>query len=276
MKSFIWLFALLITASAAYYQQQTGPTRPVKTVVSTGMQHFPVVFVRSHSGRSDCPVVLRITDITVSGVLVYRRVPSKDAMTKVVLKREGDKLMALLPNQPPAGNLEYHVELQKNGTPLKITPDVPVVIRFKGDIPRVVLLIHVILMYLAILFSVVTGFYALFKIRFYKFFAAVTGLILFTGGLISGPIIQKYAFNEWWAGLPFGWNLTDNKTLIAVLFWLMALEMIRKKHSAFWVVVASLVTIVVYFIPHSLFGSQLNPETGKIIQGSILPFLQRF
>ena len=96
------------------------------------------------------------------------------------------------------------------------------------------------------------------------------------GGLILGPIVQKYAFNEWWAGIPFGWDLTDNKTLIAILVWLMALEMLRKKSSAFWVVVASIVTMVIFAIPHSMFGSQLDPETGKIIQGSILPFLQLF
>jgi len=56
----------------------------------------------------------------------------------------------------------------------------------------------------------------------------------------------------------------------------MALEMLRKKSSAFWVIVASIVTIAVFSIPHSMYGSQLDQETGKIIQGSILPFLQLF
>ena len=60
------------------------------------------------------------------------------------------------------------------------------------------------------------------------------------------------------------------------MVWLMALEMIKKKHAAFWVVIAWAVTIIIFSIPHSLFGSQLNPETGKIIQGVILPFLQLF
>ncbi len=276
MKSFIWIFAILITAAAGYYQRVTGPTKPLKTEVSNGIQRFPVVFQRTHGGTTDCPVELQISDITVKGFLLYRKYPSKDEMTKIELKREGDKLIAFLPNQPPAGKLEYRLALEKEGNPIIIDKGATVIIRFKGEVPPVVLIIHIVLMFLGMLFSNVTGIYALFKIRSYKFMTVLTFAILAVGGLVLGPIVQKYAFNEWWAGIPFGWDLTDNKTLIAILVWLMALEMLRNKNSAFWVVVASLVTIVIFAIPHSLFGSQLDQETGKIIQGAILPFLQLF
>ena len=276
MKSFIWIFAGLLTLAALYYQRQTGRSQPFKTEVNTGVQKFPIVFQRSHSGTSDCPVVIQISDITVKGVLLFRKYPGKDQMTRVELKREGDKLSALLPNQPPAGKLEYRVDLEKDGKHLKINNDTAILIRFTGDVPKVILVIHIILMFLAMFFSNATGVLALFRIRSYKFFTVVTFALLLIGGLVFGPLVQKYAFNEWWAGIPFGWDLTDNKTLIAVLVWLMALEMLRKKHSAFWVVIASLVTIAIFSIPHSLYGSQLNAETGKIIQGAILPFFQLF
>jgi len=276
MKSFIWILAGLITLAAGIYQRVTGPTQPFKTEVNTGIQRFPVVFQRSHSGITDCPVVLQISDITVKGALLFRKYPGKDEMTKVELKREGDKLTAFLPNQPPAGKLEYRLDLEKNGTPLVINNGIPVLIRFTGEVPEAILFVHILLMFLAMFFSNATGLLALFGVRSYKFFTYITFAILFTGGLIFGPIVQKYAFNEWWSGIPFGWDLTDNKTLIAVMVWLMALEMIKKKHAAFWVVIAWAVTIIIFSIPHSLFGSQLNPETGKIIQGAILPFLQLF
>ena len=276
MKSFIWIFALLITLGAAYYQRQTGPTHPFKTEINTGIEKFPVVFERSHSGTTDCPVVVQISDLTVKGFLLFRKYPGNDQMSKVEMKREGDKLTALLPNQPPAGKLEYRLDLAKNGTPLKINNDIPVVIRFTGDVPKAILVIHILLMFLAMFFSTATGILALFRVRSFKFFTVLTFAVLFVGGLVFGPIVQKYAFNEWWAGIPFGWDLTDNKTLIAVMVWLMALEMIKKKSAAFWVIIASLVTIAIFSIPHSLYGSQLNPETGKIIQETILPFLQLF
>ena len=276
MKRFVWIFAFLIAAAAGYYQRITGPTNPLKTEVNTGIQRFPVVFQRSHAGSTDCPVILQIPDIKVKGVLLFRKFPSKDQMNKIDLKREGDKLVAFLPNQPPAGKLEYRVELEKDSTPVKVENVVPIVIRFKGEVPPVVLIIHIVLMFLGMLFSNATGIYAILGIRSFKFFTVLTFAILVVGGLVLGPIVQKYAFNEWWAGIPFGWDLTDNKTLIAILVWLMALEMLRKKSAAFWVIIASLITIVIFAIPHSLFGSQLDPESRKIIQGSILPFLQLF
>ena len=276
MKSFIWIFALLLTLAAAFYQRQTGPTLPVKTEVNTGIQKFPVTFPRSFAGKADCPIVLRIPDITVKGVLSYRKYPTKDEMTKVDLVREGDQLLGKLPNQPPAGKIEYKVDLEKDGTSLVFDPATPVVIRFRGDVPATILIPHILLMFLAMFFSNVTGIYALFRIRHYKYLATITFAILFVGGMIFGPMVQKFAFNELWAGVPFGWDLTDNKTLIAVLFWLLALVMIGKKSAAYWIILASLITIVIFTIPHSLYGSQLNQETGKIIQGFILPYLQLF
>ena len=50
------------------------------------------------------------------------------------------------------------------------------------------------------------------------------------GGLILGPAVQKYAFDAWWTGIPFGYDLTDNKTLIAMLGWLWAWFKNRNQH----------------------------------------------
>jgi hypothetical protein len=276
MKSLIWILAFLLTASAAVYQRLTGPTYPVKAVVNTGGQKFSVQFLRSHTGKTDCPVVLQISDIAVKGVLFYRKYPTKDEMTKVDLKREGDKLVAFLPNQPPAGKIEYKVVLAKGETPVMISAVAPIVIRFTGEVPKGVLYLHIFLMFLAMLLSNVTGMYALFKVDYYKLLAVLTFVTLLIGGLMLGPLVQKYAFNEWWTGVPFGWDLTDNKTLIAILAWSLALLMIRNKRSTLWIIAASLVTIIIFSIPHSLYGSQLNQETGKIIQGNILPFMTTF
>jgi uncharacterized BrkB/YihY/UPF0761 family membrane protein len=87
--------------------------------------------------------------------------------------------------------------------------------------------------------------------------------------MILGPVVQKYAFNEFWAGIPFAWDLTDNKTLIAFIFWLIAFLINRKQPSRGWTMVAATVTMIIFAIPHSMFGSELDPETGKIIQGAI-------
>ena len=276
MKSLIWAFALILTLGAAIYQRVTGPTYPLKAVVKTEIQSYSIKFLRSQQGKADCPVILQIPDIGVKGKLCYRKYPSRDEMTKVDLKREGDKLVGYLPNQPPAGKLEYKVDLEKKGNPIKVGTGSNIVIRFTGDVPKPVLYTHIFLMFMAMFLSNIAGLLALFNFRFYKFMAVFTFVILVTGGFILGPVVQKYAFNEWWTGVPFGWDLTDNKTLIAVLAWFLALVMIRKNNARVWTIIASLVTIVIFSIPHSLWGSQLNQETGKIIQGHILAFLVTF
>ena len=275
-KLLLWIFALILTLTAAVYQRVTGPTYPLKVIVDSGIQKFPLELLRSNSGKADCPIVFQIPDITISGSIYYRKYPTKDEMTKIDLKREGDKLVGSLPNQPPAGKLQYRIELIKNGIPVKVGAGQPVVIRFTGAVPKVILSVHIFLMFLAMFFSNIAGLLAVFKMPSYKTISIITFIVLIVGGLILGPIVQKYAFNEWWTGAPFGWDLTDNKTLIAIFAWLLAMVMIRKNKANLWILAASLVTIVVFAIPHSLWGSQLNQETGKIIQGNILPFLATY
>jgi hypothetical protein len=88
--------------------------------------------------------------------------------------------------------------------------------------------------------------------------------------MILGPLVQKYAFGELWTGIPFGWDLTDNKTLIAFAFWVLAVWMNRKKARPGYTVLAAIVLLLIYSIPHSMFGSQLNYDTGTVTQGMIL------
>ncbi len=90
--------------------------------------------------------------------------------------------------------------------------------------------------------------------------------------MILGPLVQKYAFGELWTGVPFGWDLTDNKTLIAFIFWILAVVMNRKKERPLYTALAAVVLLLVYSIPHSMFGSELDYATGQVTQGLILIF----
>jgi ABC-type uncharacterized transport system permease subunit len=58
--------------------------------------------------------------------------------------------------------------------------------------------------------------------------------------------------------------------------WLVAIWANRNESRRWWTVAAAVLQTVVYLIPHSLFGSTLNPETGQVTQGLILWFLQMF
>ena len=80
--------------------------------------------------------------------------------------------------------------------------------------------------------------------------------------MIIGPIVQKYAFGIYWTGFPVGTDLTDNKTLLAIVFWLTAYGL--RKKSRWWTVAAAILMVIVYLIPHSVAGSELDYSTHRL------------
>jgi len=271
-KTLIWIFAVALTISAAFYQRLTGPTHPQRTLAIISGQTYELNLLRTFDGKGDCPITIPIPDPEITGTLEYKIFQQNTDFTKLAMVREGGNLTASLPHQGMAGKLEYKVILNKGTEQVILNNGTPTVIRFKGFVPQFILIPHILIMFLAMLFSNVEGIFALFKIPSLKMMK-ITLVTIFVGGLIMGPIVQKYAFNELWAGVPYGWDLTDNKTLIAFVAWVIAWWFNRKQESRYWVVAAMVVTMGIFSIPHSLFGSQLDPATGKIIQGMILPYI---
>jgi hypothetical protein len=98
----------------------------------------------------------------------------------------------------------------------------------------------------------------------YRRLTDLTFLIIAAGGMIMGPMVLHYAFNEWWTGFPFGNDITDNKTLIAFIVWLAAAVVVRRsKNPGKWILLAAVVTFIVFLIPHSLWGTELDYSTMK-------------
>lgn len=271
MRTFLYFAAAaLVTFAAMVYQRTTGPTYPKRAELDIDGNKYLLSLIRSHGGEKDCPLIFHMPDTVVTGTVTYRKFPTRDGWTTLAMTREDTELVASLPHQPPAGKLEYKVEFEKNGKNYPLHESNATVVRFKGDVPAAILLPHIILMFVAMFFANVAGVMALFRHRKFRTFALWTLVLTGLGGMILGPWVQYYAFGEAWAGVPFAWDLTDNKTLIAFLFWILAVVMNRKKERPGYVILASLVMLAVYSIPHSMYGSQLDPETGKIIQGMIL------
>ena len=270
---FYWILAVIITLSASVYQRRTGPTYEKRVKINIDNVDYKFELLRSFGGEEDCKIELNIPDTEINGTLEYRKFPTKNEWTTIEMARQSETLSAVLPNLPPAGKYEYKIILSKNGKEYPLNNSESVVIRFKGDVPAGVLIPHIFFIFFAMLLGNLAGVMAIFRYRKFRFYTNLTVIALFIGGLIFGPWVQLYAFNELWAGVPFAWDLTDNKTLVAFLFWLLAYFMNRKKERPVYTIVASIVMLLVYSIPHSMFGSQLDPETGEIIQGWIQLFL---
>jgi hypothetical protein len=286
----IWSLAFIITVGAAYYQRKTGPTYPKHISVSLNDTLYELKLTRSIGLDERSEIKLHIRDTSVKAVLYYRRFKSQDDYKSVdfifrtyqvdsflmnkIFKITSEKgFFAYVPQQPPAGKLQYYVELTDLKGTHTIMKENPLIIRFKGKVPGYILAPHVLLMFTAMLFSTLTGLLAIAKVPSYKNYAIWTLILLATGGMILGPVVQKFAFGELWTGVPFGWDLTDNKTLISFVFWILAVVLNHKKDRPVYIVLAALILLIVYSIPHSLYGSELDYSTGNVIQGFLLSFV---
>jgi len=266
-NTLLWLFAFIFTVGIAYYQRKTGPTYPVSGKVQIAGQTVKYDLIRSHGGENDAEIVIKNVDLPFQGIIKYKRLGTKDEWISRVMQRDGANLKGYLPHQPPAGKIMYQVTLI-NGSESVLLNQEPTVIRFKGDVPAWVLIPHIIIMFIAMMMSTRTGTEALAKGgKTYKY-AWITLITLFVGGMILGPVVQKYAFGEYWTGVPYGFDLTDNKTLIAFIFWAIAVwRLFRKPENRTWPVVAMVVLLLVYMIPHSMFGSTLDYGSGSVVTG---------
>ena len=271
MKNWIvGILTFLITVGAAVYQKYTGPTYPKTISFIHDNKVISYTLPRSHDITDDCPVTLSNEFEGESAVLYFKHYPSTDTYTKVSFVSAKDNVLeAFLPKQPASGKLIYYLEIYDHEKLVFSNADDQNIIRFKGHVPLYILIPHILFMFLAMFFSTLTVLRILWKLPFRKYVWITVGLLIL-GGLFFGPIVQKYAFGFYWTGIPFGWDLTDNKTLIAFVFWIYALAMNFKKENKLSVVVASIVTLIIFSIPHSLFGSQLDYSTGKMVQGFIL------
>lgn len=254
----LWIFAFIFMATIAIYQRMTGPTYPVRAKVSIDNQLIKGKLLTSSDSEGDASISIAAVDTAIKGTYKYRRFKSNDEWTIAPLKREGGNLIASLPHQPPAGKIMYSITLEKSGKTYELGKE-PVVIRYKGKVPYYILIPHILFMFLAMVFSTRTGIEAIAN-RDNSFILSIwTTIFLTLGGLMLGPVVQYFAFGAFWTGWPWGHDLTDNKTAVALLFWIIAIFRLRKDpKNRTWVIVASIMLLAVYLIPHSVLGSEID------------------
>lgn len=274
-----WLLAFVIASAFMVYQRMTGPTYELRGDFTLAGKSYRYDFQRSHelapdeSGSLDHTVRVTVPDSAATGVLHWKRLGVDEPFTSVAMQRVGDDLIGTLPHQPAAGKLVYHVTLQQDGEAVELpSRDETVTIRFKGAVPLGILLPHVLAMVFVMLLSVRAAIAALAGEPL-KGYAWASLIVLLIGGFVLGPSVQKFAFDQWWTGWPFGEDLTDNKTLAAAIAWVIALLQLRRqreeKRARWWVLGAAVVVLAVYTIPHSMGGSTFDYAKGEITTGAV-------
>ena len=264
--AWLWILAIIITLGSVAFQRMTGPSYPVKVKLTLPSgANLQCRLVTSHETNSDAPVVIPANPEVVAGEISWRRVNSRDEWQSFSMDRQGDTLVYSIPRQPAAGKIEYSVAVTTvTGEKLPLT-EMPVTMRFKGPVPIGILAPHIACMFFSMLLATRTGLEAIARRNRSQRLAILTAALLLVGGLILGPIVQKFAFGAYWTGWPFGHDLTDNKTALAMLFWIIGIWRGWKSgHARWWYISAAAVHILVYLVPHSVLGSELDySSSGK-------------
>ena len=257
-KSVYWFLAIVITLVLSIYQRMTGPTYPKRITVELKGESYKIKLPRS-GVQHDEMVTLKGIPSDVSSQIHYRRYPTTNDYTTVDFVWKDSMWQAALPVQPVAGKLQYYITVGGKD----YAADEPVVIRFRNDVPAGILVPHILLMFAAMLFAVYTFLLVITRKEYSRWLKITVGT-LFVGGFILGPLVQHAAFGPWWAGFPYGTDLTDNKTLISFLFFIVALATLKWKYNKWVVALAVLVMIAIFSIPHSTYGSEYDYTTQQL------------
>ncbi len=256
-KSVYWLLAVVITLVLSVYQRMTGPTHPKKVTVELNGEQYKMKLPRSGVQQDEKISIPAPREVTAQ--LHYRRYPTSDAYTTVDFSYTDGELQAVLPVQPVAGKLQYYITVDGKDYPA----EEPVVIRFRNDVPASILVPHILLMFASMLFAVYTLLLVVTRKQYCSWLWITVGT-LFVGGFILGPMVQHAAFGPWWAGFPYGTDLTDNKTLLSFLFFVAAIATLKWKYNKWVVGLAVLFMIAIFSIPHSAYGSEYDYETQQL------------
>jgi len=186
--------------------------------------------------------------------------------------------IAHIPSQEKGKRVYYYIMVEdKKGNKLTLpdkieTIDPPFMLKFKGKVPVVLIIAHVLGMAAALFFTFLTFFFAIDTLlgkdilKKLGFSISFTAISIFIGGMLVGAWVTHYTFGGYWEGIPIGWDITDNKTLIILLYWLVMLflmkgtifkkdeklNLLKPKSLAAFTLIGVFLTILLYLVPHSI------------------------
>lgn len=175
-------------------------------------------------------------DIEVSGnvrsveAYLYYRIPPAALPETIEMQRANGHYFAEIPIQRRGTRVEYFIEARgDNDLALRI-PSVNkgFQLTFRGSPQSSLLAAHAVLMIISVAFFISSGLLAVRSIRRRKTTPAMAragfiGLVLFFISAIPvGMIIAYQTFGKPWSGFPIGEDMTDNKSLAIIIYFILA------------------------------------------------------
>jgi len=278
-----WGIAVILTLVYTAYENDPYDPLQGEAVFSDGTS-VRYRFIRSKVIGTDLVIAVD-TSPEVTGSVEFRRVSSRDPWTRIEMDRmilpvstghgrrpmdPDEQLAVILPSlEEMGGKYAYQITLVKSGELLVVNDGRggPVVTRYRGDISPLYLIPHILFILLSMLLGIRAALESLRRDGHAVIFLWLTLVTLLLGGFVFGPLVQKQAFGVLWSGVPLGTDLTDNKVLVELLFWLNALWFnTGRRKGTRWsgrtILIAGILTFLIYMIPHSLMGSAYDYTSG--------------
>lgn len=250
------------------------------------VEHLPV---KEHIGEGGALIFVRLrgkmpTDSTL--VRLFYRVeegggppPSggQGSFQSIPLTIMGKSRWAVIPPQPRGTKVSYYLEARDRASyrltlPAQADAGQLYRVRFKGHAPIPLLLGHIGTMFSGALLFLVGAIFSADYLRtgrrFERISKSVTWgtLLIFIGGFPLGMAMGYAVFGKPWTGLPIGGDVTDTKTLIVFIYWLLAVLLLKgtifqggrgkdwvsHKTFAWLTILGTVLTALIYLIPHSI------------------------
>ncbi|MBU8934729.1 MAG: hypothetical protein KOO62_12090 [candidate division Zixibacteria bacterium] len=292
-----WAVALLLTVMLLYVARTTSRGRPEFQTHTENGYTFEYTTVPKITEKTTDRLTLKITGPFEPGVNpVIRQVRFRQDSDTPISKYGSvpllveDSATGLYSTPITAGDkggkTRYYFEVRDNiggRRAVFLNPDnEPFVLKYIGEVPTVVVALHIFFMFATVYFVVLGMLHGLNLVRggvdIYAFGRAffLATVCAFVGGYPFGFMMNAYAFGVIWEGVPFGTDATDNKTqLLFVYLVLVALASIgswsRGKlgrdifspKTLGWLGTGSFFLLLgIYLIPHSI---QFAPLLTKIV-----------
>jgi len=274
-KILIGVLITLVLLAAARRLSKNNPEDLAVSGDGISVTHS-TVFEQVGGGQPE--LILVVTPEEAASAEVLYRIPGETAgyVERVPMDpEEDDQWIGFLPDIKKGGDIEYAFEVRSgSGTIVRLPEEQGdfIHLKYKGEVSNLVLILHVIFMFGAFFFMVMAALCAndLRKGVGTKKLTVkmVRWLILFTfiGGWPLGFILNRQRFGPVWEGFPFGYDVTDNKTQIMFVLWLMIVllgwgsftgrsmetDRFGDKEYSTAVLIASVLSLAIFLIPHSL------------------------
>ena len=206
----------------------------------------------------------------LSAVVLYSdKLGTHDKSVPMTITSQG--FAATLDQLPKGEKWWYQIQVSKNGTTVAHFPKSgDQFIKFKGHIAPLVLIAHILFMFATIFFGLMAVFTSIDiargkgSLKRSIFYVLLTLVCSFIGGIPLGIAVSAQTFGgSGWGGWPIGHDITDSKTEILLLFWLITLILslnglakkkmiISPKTYSFLVILSFVVTFITFLIPHSI------------------------